>query len=96
MPETDFLVSLHYRHVSQRYFGRPRHYHDDDIDQDFPDCVNDEDMSSQGPLDTEAAEDCHVDALIFHAQYELSCQTSKVHHLNDLSNPCIKNCTDNR
>ncbi|KAF3291589.1 hypothetical protein TWF132_006583 [Orbilia oligospora] len=49
-------------------FGRPRHYHDDDIDQDFPDCVNDEDMTHQGPAVTEAEEDCHVEALIFHAK----------------------------
>ncbi|KAK6523332.1 hypothetical protein TWF281_001311 [Arthrobotrys megalospora] len=49
-------------------FGRPRHYHDDDIDQDFPDCINDEDMTHQGPSVTEAEEDCHVEALISHAK----------------------------
>jgi hypothetical protein len=50
--------------------GRPRHYHDDDIDQDFPDSVNDEDMSSSGPLkaNPDSETDCHVDALIFHAK----------------------------
>ncbi|KAK6339971.1 hypothetical protein TWF718_009358 [Orbilia javanica] len=52
-------------------FGRPRHYHDDDIDQDFPDCVNDEDMTHQGPAVTEAEEDCHVEALISHAKYTI-------------------------
>jgi hypothetical protein len=48
-------------------FGRPRHYHDDDIDQDFPDSVNDEDMSSTGPR-VEATDDCHIDSLILHAK----------------------------
>lgn len=49
-------------------FGRPRLYHDDDIDQEYPDRVNDEDMTSQGPLTTEPTEDCHIDSLIFHAK----------------------------
>jgi hypothetical protein len=49
-------------------FGRPRHYHDDDIDQDFPDSVNDEDMSSSGPLASCTEADCHIDSLIFHAK----------------------------
>ncbi|KAF1961130.1 hypothetical protein CC80DRAFT_373337, partial [Byssothecium circinans] len=48
-------------------FGRPRHYHDDDIDQDFPDSVNDEDMTPTGPL-TGSIDDCHIDSLIFHAK----------------------------
>ncbi|KEZ45823.1 hypothetical protein SAPIO_CDS1639 [Scedosporium apiospermum] len=30
-------------------FGRPSIYRDEDIDQDFPDCVNDEDMTAHGP-----------------------------------------------
>lgn len=49
-------------------FGRPRHFHDEDIDQDFPDHVNDEDMTPQGPSTTEPLQDCHVDSLIFHAK----------------------------
>ncbi|EPS38012.1 hypothetical protein H072_8260 [Dactylellina haptotyla CBS 200.50] len=49
-------------------FGRPRHYHDDDIDQDFPDCVNDDDMTHQGPSAFDAEQDCHVESLIFHAK----------------------------
>ena len=50
-------------------FGRPRHFHDADIDQDFPDRINDEDMSPAGPLRTQGeAEDFHIDALIFHAK----------------------------
>ncbi|KAJ4269862.1 hypothetical protein NW762_001531 [Fusarium torreyae] len=52
-------------------FGRPRFYHDNDVDQDFPDRVNDEDMTPQGPSPSEPAMDCHVDSLIFHARYVL-------------------------
>ncbi|KAF9630708.1 fungal specific transcription factor domain-containing protein [Lasiodiplodia theobromae] len=48
--------------------GRPRHYHDDDIDQDFPDLVNDADMTPQGRSSSEPLEDCHVEALILHAK----------------------------
>lgn len=47
-------------------FGRPRHYHDDDIDQDFPDAVNDEDMTSTGPRESD--NDCHIESLISHAK----------------------------
>ncbi len=49
-------------------FCRPRHYHDDDIDQDFPDFVNDEEMTHHGPLKSEAQQDCHVESLIVHAK----------------------------
>ncbi|EED19183.1 C6 transcription factor, putative [Talaromyces stipitatus ATCC 10500] len=49
-------------------FGRPRFLHDEDIDQDFPDSINDEDMGPYGPLESEASEECHVDSLIFHAK----------------------------
>jgi hypothetical protein len=50
-------------------FGRPRHYHDDDIDQDFPDSVNDEDMLRSGPQSNGTADcDCHIDSLIWHAK----------------------------
>ena len=48
-------------------FGRPRHYHDDDIDQEFPDIVNDEDMSKIGPRSA-PAEDCHIHSLVCHAR----------------------------
>lgn len=47
-------------------FGRPRHYHDDDIDQDFPDAVNDEDMTPTGPKGSD--NDCHIESLISHAK----------------------------
>ncbi|KAF5012357.1 hypothetical protein FDECE_1584 [Fusarium decemcellulare] len=49
-------------------FGRPRFYHDNDIDQEYPDRINDEDMTPQGPSPGEPAMDCHVDSLIFHAR----------------------------
>ncbi|TQN68819.1 Activator of stress genes 1 [Colletotrichum shisoi] len=50
-------------------FGRPRHFHDDDIDQDYPDRIDDEDMTAQGPVGrSEEHPDCHIDALIFHAK----------------------------
>ncbi|EXF85931.1 fungal specific transcription factor domain-containing protein [Colletotrichum fioriniae PJ7] len=49
-------------------FGRPRMYRDDEIDQDFPDCVNDEDMTPQGRSSDEPEMDCHVESLIFHAK----------------------------
>ncbi|KAF2106530.1 fungal-specific transcription factor domain-containing protein [Lophiotrema nucula] len=48
-------------------FGRPRHYHDDDIDQDFPDLVNDEDMLPTGPLG-DGTDDCHIESLVVHAK----------------------------
>uniref|UniRef100_A0A0B7KQW2 Zn(2)-C6 fungal-type domain-containing protein n=1 Tax=Bionectria ochroleuca TaxID=29856 RepID=A0A0B7KQW2_BIOOC len=48
--------------------GRPRLYHDDDIDQEYPDKVNDEDMTPQGPSLLEPSMDCHIDSLIFHAK----------------------------
>ncbi|KAI6403827.1 hypothetical protein MCOR23_003362 [Pyricularia oryzae] len=48
--------------------GRPRHYHDDDIDQVYPDRVDDEDVNAQGPIEVDDFPDCHVDALICHAK----------------------------
>lgn len=50
-------------------FGRPRLLHDDEIDQDFPDTVNDEEMETHGPSATEANEESHIISLIFHAKY---------------------------
>lgn len=49
-------------------FGRPRLWHDDDINQDYPDRINDEDMSSQGPSLSPPTLDCHIDSLIAHAK----------------------------
>ncbi|KAL2136921.1 hypothetical protein VTI74DRAFT_82 [Chaetomium olivicolor] len=49
--------------------GRPRHYHDEDIDQDFPDAINDEDMQADASASRfDSNLDCHLDALIFHAK----------------------------
>lgn len=50
-------------------FGRPRHFHDDNIDQDLPDRINDEDMAADGPVgDPDDRRGCHTDALVFHAR----------------------------
>lgn len=49
-------------------FGRPRLYQDEDIDQNFPDNLNDEDMTPQGPSTSDDSTDCFIDALIFHAK----------------------------
>jgi hypothetical protein len=50
-------------------FGRPRLFHDDEIDQEFPDSVNDEDMMTQDHSSWQATDECHIDSLIFHARY---------------------------
>lgn len=47
--------------------GRPPHFHDEDIDQQFPDRVNDEHMFADGPR-LGSTEDCLVDAFIFNAK----------------------------
>ena len=54
-------------------FGRPRHYHDDDIDQDLPASIDDEDMTPAGPRPrtVHRVKDCHLDALVFHARLAL-------------------------
>ncbi|KAL5365571.1 fungal-specific transcription factor domain-containing protein [Aspergillus floccosus] len=49
-------------------FGRPRLLHDDEVDQDFPDSMNDEDMVADDHSSRHAAEECHIDSLIFHAR----------------------------
>lgn len=49
--------------------GRPRLIHDEEIDQEFPDLVNDEDIGPDGITNQEAREECHVSSLIFHAKY---------------------------
>ncbi|KAL4746632.1 hypothetical protein BDW72DRAFT_207160 [Aspergillus terricola var. indicus] len=48
--------------------GRPRLMHDEGIDQEFPDPVNDEDMGPDGRLISDAREECHVSSLIYHAK----------------------------
>ncbi|KAJ3542047.1 hypothetical protein NM208_g4310 [Fusarium decemcellulare] len=50
-------------------FGRPRHFHEDDIDQEFPDCIEDQDMAVEGPKGrTREQPDCLINALTFHAK----------------------------
>lgn len=49
--------------------GRPRLYQDEDIDQDFPDSVNDNEMTPNGVAISDDPADCHIDALIYHAKY---------------------------
>ncbi|KAH1272686.1 hypothetical protein KXV79_004985 [Aspergillus fumigatus] len=48
--------------------GRPRLYQDEDIDQNFPDTVNDEDMTPDGFSISDDPADCYIDALIYHAK----------------------------
>jgi hypothetical protein len=50
-------------------FGRPRLLHDVEIDQEFPDTVNDEDMGPNGPLLSDGSDECHITSLICHAKY---------------------------
>lgn len=44
--------------------GRPRHFHDDDLDQDYPDRVNDADMSVDGRGSYDDSNDCSIDAFV--------------------------------
>ncbi|KAK7703195.1 hypothetical protein SLS64_009171 [Diaporthe eres] len=44
--------------------GRPRHFHDDDLDQDYPDRVNDSDMSIDGCTSDDDSNDCAIDAFV--------------------------------
>ncbi|KAJ5100005.1 hypothetical protein N7532_007006 [Penicillium argentinense] len=48
--------------------GRPRLYQDEDIDQNFPDTVNDEYMTPNGVSISDDPGDFHIDALIYHAK----------------------------
>lgn len=58
---------MHVRHTLTPYLRFDRHYHDEDIDQDFPTAVNDEDMTSTGPKTT-STDDCHIESLVYHAR----------------------------
>ncbi|KAI1855510.1 hypothetical protein JX266_000375 [Neoarthrinium moseri] len=51
-------------------FGRPRYFRDEDINQDFPDSINDENMSPQGPqaLDDGFERDSIMEGVIAHAK----------------------------
>jgi hypothetical protein len=47
--------------------GRPPHFHDEDIMLDYPERVNDEDMTAVGSRG-DSFEDCHVDAFVCNAK----------------------------
>ena len=59
-------------YILDKYFGvlmgRPQHFHDEDIDQDFPDCVNDEDMTATGFDAAEDPDDCLIEAFVENAK----------------------------
>ncbi len=48
--------------------GRPRTLNDEDIDQELPDEINDEDMTPNGPRPTRSFGDCTESASIHHAK----------------------------
>lgn len=47
--------------------GRPRHFHDKDIDQDYPDRNEDVNMSPSGriPNDSDDTDECSIDGFLF-------------------------------
>lgn len=47
-------------------FGRPRLLHDEDIDQEFPDQMNDDDMLQDDPAKRTGSPDCMMTASILH------------------------------
>jgi hypothetical protein len=67
--------------------GRPRFYHEDDCNQDFPDKVNDEDMTCQGKAIHQPQVDCHVDSLICHVKLAqlIERTTKEVYSLKPIS-----------
>ena len=50
--------------------GRPRHFHDKDIDQEYPDRANDENVTPLGLIqsDTDGIDDCHLDGFIWNTR----------------------------
>jgi len=58
-------------YILDRYLGvvmgRPRHFHDKDIDQDYPDRVDDANMSPAGriPSESDDTDECHIDGFIW-------------------------------
>ena len=50
--------------------GRPRHFHNKDIDQDFPDRANDENVTQLGLISSESdgIDDCHLDGFIWNTR----------------------------
>ncbi|KAK8041343.1 C6 transcription factor [Apiospora phragmitis] len=72
--------------------GRPRHIHDDDVDQELPAAISDEDMGLEGPVlrvdrDEEDEEtDSNMDSVIAHAQLAriIGTISSEVYFIKDL------------
>ncbi|KAK7931046.1 fungal-specific transcription factor domain-containing protein [Apiospora marii] len=72
--------------------GRPRHIHDEDIDQELPAAVSDEDMGPEGPIiraDREEGDDetdSNMDSVIAHAQLAeiIGTISSKVYSIKNL------------
>lgn len=50
-------------------FGRPRLLHDEDVDQEFPDLANDDDMSQEDPGKRTGSPDSMMMASILHYRY---------------------------
>lgn len=48
--------------------GRPSIFHDDDLDQDLPSIINDEDLSSTGVIDSSSRTHCIMIAPVLHAK----------------------------
>lgn len=63
--------------------GRPRTFHDDDIDQDFPTCVNDSDLSSHRMNSTSTKAQSIMMAPVAHARLVHSSHTTL-----SISQPC--------
>ncbi|KAK8115569.1 hypothetical protein PG984_012071 [Apiospora sp. TS-2023a] len=75
--------------------GRPRHIHDDDVDQELPAVVNDEDMGAEGPISRVDREDegddgeemdSNMDSVIAHAQLAriIGAISSEVYSIKDV------------
>lgn len=87
-PQPDYIHSQSRKrtfwsaYILDRYLGvvmgRPRHFHDDDIDQELPDCVNDMEMSPAGRLTNANSEDCHMDAFVWNIK--LSRTVGRISH----------------
>lgn len=50
--------------------GRPRHFHDKNIDQEYPDRANDENVTPLGliPSESDGIDDCHLDGFIWNTR----------------------------
>lgn len=48
--------------------GRPKHFHDEDIDQTLPESVIDEEITSDGPKSKDSENDSLIDGLVHHSR----------------------------